>query len=1370
MIARCLAFAFGIWFVHDHSFGEEGAVLASLVAPEKATSKGLCQAVLNSHFGQEETKEATRGTGSTAVAPHVEFSRDLTAHSRQDQNDLVLPSMQNSEWPEIRYMPRLSRSLEHGVEGTSEQTTIPQQKQNSQASRAARTAKPCHPRLAGVSQSSPMDTDNASDKASCSASGHSSRNAEQRVWTEASTSSNFSKYAFQGGTAYGRGEEKADSFAWLKDDGCAASKGVGRSVDGVGGKGDRNEQLQSLVTWTSQSFDKDQNTDQCTVKKDSCARSRVECFCAKHHAEGFPTCGALSAVPGRNDGAVQSEARGTPEVEVRTHFGIQKPRRSACRGTTAGGFRACGSADGQDANSPSCRRISGESPGVVRRGRRDDHGRRGGGNYQRQQNNLEIQFQGSSISTKGGAIAFEDEEGQTGEMRCVWDGLVKRHSTGFSNCHNEHTISRSSDGSPSMDSRAAVHASELSHMTPAPGHFAQHWRETMNKWWNADRGWLRVAKHNDAAFLDDPMDTQSQNFTQGIQTALKCNIHDFSYDSNDDGGQGASDWHRRFEPHFDDGALLGCSYISGTTHCLGEPELSSKIEEQSFESSGLKGSHKKVTFQDKVHVVCFQDDEACETVLHIEQCEAWLRNVWHLHGQIMAWPALISYMTSAFFHDFHTVEHTQHGQESPSTQKGRGVPSSSCSAMITSQVGMPEIASDWHQQWQLAMQSWTEQERVVTGRYIITWFLARGRAHVCVQHRRVRIEEGMTATEFCQACRATWWDLWEQEDSSFHFVHPKPPGLPSTLAHVIIVQGDCQSYNAVLYHGEALPALRRQRAVLYKEGICVQQFYVAAQHPEACRVRNSRCFIQFDVEDQHTLLCDEDLMHVPIATLVKGTIRVIDEENDNDGTATESGDEGSVVTTAIPDDHIDEISDVSEDAEGEQSSVVPRESLWSWEGHQHIDMPFEHDECSWMSASPARWQFEHPDPYPWQIEPLALEEEQEEEEIDTVFGEQHLHFLQEYVDQALSGSEDEGTTWQAITYGIGLLDLGRRDFPFHPWNLQQLPQLVQQAWWDHAQYGALTIFFVFPQPGEAPNTITLLVRVASPDDLNPDVRNLLITQKGDKKAGLRPVSYGAKVLTGSTSRELLVQLGIHKKCRPFTMRHCEIRLGTEVMQDDVRYHFDHGLWCCPTIGKLPHHVAANMERVEQVEAFYLQVEDFFAMRPEESSVVCHVHGVSPENRPMGHRTLVIHKNDLQGDEWIEKMWQLWPFDHPYSPIIFCPYAIPDMRECKEMIFHFAVDYGSQDGVTVLVQQEIQVVDDVPKGKKAAQEFWAVVMPHGEISEDRLEVLNKGPFWKRYADKNNLRLHMSINGERYHEVPGPWNDGGCSDNQDQCWPG
>ena len=93
-----------------------------------------------------------------------------------------------------------------------------------------------------------------------------------------------------------------------------------------------------------------------------------------------------------------------------------------------------------------------------------------------------------------------------------------------------------------------------------------------------------------------------------------------------------------------------------------------------------------------------------------------------------------------------------------------------------------------------------------------------------------------------------------------------------------------------------------------------------------------------------------------------------------------------------------------------------------------------------------------------------------------------------------------------------------------------------------------------------------------------------------------------------------------------------------------------------------------------------------------------------------------------------------------------------------MIFHFAIDYGSRDGVTVLVRQEIQVADDIPRGTPSLHEFWAVVMPHVEISEDRMEALEHPPFWQRYIRTQNMRMHLSINGERHCDVVGAWHDG------------
>ena len=451
---------------------------------------------------------------------------------------------------------------------------------------------------------------------------------------------------------------------------------------------------------------------------------------------------------------------------------------------------------------------------------------------------------------------------------------------------------------------------------------------------------------------------------------------------------------------------------------------------------------------------------------------------------------------------------------------------------------------------------------------------------------------------------------------------------------------------------------------------------------------------------------------------------------------------------------------LSQPSEETQWDEVSSPKSWSWEGNQSDLSLREGDAATLMSGAPVVMQYDNPDPYPWQVDPIHFEEEPEQDMMDTDFAEDHQTQLQEYVEHALEGTETEDTVWQAVTFGIGLLDLGRRDFPFSPLRLNELPELVQQAWWDHAQYGALTIFHVYPQPSELGgiNSVVLLVSVASPADLDPDVKNVLITQKGDPAAGLRPVSYGAKILTGSTAKEIMVQLDLHKKCRPFTMRECEVRLGTEVMHEDVRYNFGHGLWCCPSFGRRPNYVTSNMQRVERVEAFYLQVEELLLLRPESDSIVCHVHGVSPENRPMGHRILVLRRQELEGDQWIERMWQLWPFDHPFAPITFCPYAMPDMNECQEMAFHFAVDYGSRDGVTVLVRQVIQVADDIPKGLPGVQELWAVVMPHMEISEDPLEALERPPFWQRHVRSQNMRMHLQVNGDRYQDVVGQWQDG------------
>lgn len=460
---------------------------------------------------------------------------------------------------------------------------------------------------------------------------------------------------------------------------------------------------------------------------------------------------------------------------------------------------------------------------------------------------------------------------------------------------------------------------------------------------------------------------------------------------------------------------------------------------------------KQVLFLDKVKVVCFHGNETCAFEINENECEWWLRNFWHLHGQVMSWDMMLSY----FAENSRSINFPlQQGAQMTHLERGqyRENHPSTLGVNLAGGKDFQGITDAWESCWNENMRVWKQHERVVSGRFIATWLLVKDHVHVCLQHRRVRIQEGMSASDFQQACRQTWWDhlSFLEQELTFYLVQPKPPGLPSTIAHVIIVQGEHENYNCVLYQGETLPVLRKQRAVLFHDGLSVRDFFVEAQHPSACQILRASCFIQYGMEHMRVVKTEHEQMEVPKAAFVIGEVRVLEDESDNEEVVSDDDFE-SVVMTNEPSD---EQSQRSESDSDEWSQLEELEAqLPSWVRSEN-DTQFEEGDANLlMSGAPVLMQFDHPDPYPWQIEPHMGFVEPEEEEIDTFFADQHQQQLQEYVDQALEGVETDNTVWQAITFGVGLLDLGRRDFPFHPLRLHELPDLVQQAWWDHAQYG-----------------------------------------------------------------------------------------------------------------------------------------------------------------------------------------------------------------------------------------------------------------------------------------------------------------------------
>ena len=115
-----------------------------------------------------------------------------------------------------------------------------------------------------------------------------------------------------------------------------------------------------------------------------------------------------------------------------------------------------------------------------------------------------------------------------------------------------------------------------------------------------------------------------------------------------------------------------------------------------------------------------------------------------------------------------------------------------------------------------------------TRRTIETWFVSKQRFRVSLRSRRVLITADTTVDSFGADCLQVWSDLGDGRVVTFHVVKPKPPGLPSNVAHVILIQGEFQGYRPALYYGTTLPVLQRLRAGLYSVGANIEEFLMSS--------------------------------------------------------------------------------------------------------------------------------------------------------------------------------------------------------------------------------------------------------------------------------------------------------------------------------------------------------------------------------------------------------------------------------------------------------------------------------------------------------------------------------------------------------------
>ena len=360
----------------------------------------------------------------------------------------------------------------------------------------------------------------------------------------------------------------------------------------------------------------------------------------------------------------------------------------------------------------------------------------------------------------------------------------------------------------------------------------QSWIDEMNLHFEGQQTWCAVRSHCNMSVWTASQSGRGMNSDSNGNTAsVDCPYFGFPNSINFCGMTSVVE----FEPQV---SCVGSSHDDHTIPCIDKIvpaafSMPDALHDRGWHTTDPcpQKNRRSVAFASRVDIHVFCGNQAVHFGVDEHIACYWLRNFWHLHGQTTTWNEIKAQVMR--------LEVTTNGESDSNPLPAQITVGKSSSTQIEGEnkvIGDDAVLRNYQRWWDDLLQVWTPE--------LNTWFLCKGRLEVCLEARRIHISHRQSFQNFLRDCRRTWLDWDDGSDLSFHVVHPKPLGLPSTLAHVIIVQGSWQDENVAFYHGSLLPVLRRQRAVMYRRGSTVKQFFLAAQHPEVCQNPDFTCYLK----------------------------------------------------------------------------------------------------------------------------------------------------------------------------------------------------------------------------------------------------------------------------------------------------------------------------------------------------------------------------------------------------------------------------------------------------------------------------------------------------------------------------------------------
>ena len=416
-----------------------------------------------------------------------------------------------------------------------------------------------------------------------------------------------------------------------------------------------------------------------------------------------------------------------------------------------------------------------------------------------------------------------------------------------------------------------------------------------------------------------------------------------------------------------------------------------------------------------------------------------------------------------------------------------------------------------------------------------------------------------------------------------------------------------------MFRYDGLPVLRRQRAILYRRDSTVFQLFEAAQIQTRRIDPRATCAVE-DQSNSEVYYHNDNRLPLREVADFQAYVRI---PVDTDGETSTDEDDDEPNTEHDRTDEDDEISTAAGADFGEG------------------------DEASLMSVMPPVFQCEFPNENanPWLREDVALEQEQETEmsDIEIVSIEQ-ANLIHEHLDQYAEVVDGEAPML-AITFGLGVTDLGRRDVWFDTLDFQDLLGKVEHMWGDHGMHGQLELFYVQPQPiMKEQNCIVLLVVVDYGAEDPEDARVLVLEHALDIPHRFQP--KGSRLNGRVSARCVPMQLGM-QACYPFGLRDCQVRQRGQDMHKDVYEHIEDGSLVTVLAQAYPEHLVRISNLLTNTEQFYLHSRaEVEQLDHQNGGIILRAHGISPQNRPLGHRDVILNYDRLQDDAWIHEIAHL----------------------------------------------------------------------------------------------------------------------------------